>query len=158
MAYNTSFRQDVEKTINGGKGSGNFDHLGRDGEVGGSTSRKQAQFDLLQKTNPMEDDYHTGIRSVDEIKTFTEAMEDSESFAYPDFTEEDAQEALKKGTITIYRGGGDWYTGCFVTPSKMQAQDYNGGKEPISMEVKLEDVAWINTDEGNWLPLDKEEK
>lgn len=164
--YKNSLDGRYQPTLNGGAGSGNFGHSGRIGEVGGSApsgggmsvkERKQKQFDLLQKTNPMTDDQHTGIRSADEIKTYDEIMENydpDEEFVYPDWTVEDAQKAMKKGKVTVYHGGGDMYVGCFITPSKMMATDYNGGKEPKSMEVDFDQIAWVNADEGNYLPLD----
>ena len=37
---------------------------------------KQAQFDLISKENPALDEYHTWIRSPEEIKAFAEALED----------------------------------------------------------------------------------
>lgn len=39
MAYGTSFRSDIDKTLNGGKGSGDWGHAGRPGKVGGSAPK-----------------------------------------------------------------------------------------------------------------------
>ena len=116
--------------------------------------RKNTQFELLQKTNPMLDDYHTGIRSVEDIRKFEDNFGDDESFAYPDFTEKDAQAIDPNGKIRVYSSK-DINTGDFVTPSKMMAQDYAGGAEPNSKLVNVNDVAWINGDEGNYLPVDQ---
>lgn len=63
---------------------------------------KAKQFDIIQKTNPMRDEEHVGIRSVDDIKTWKEAMQDDESFYWGDFEREDAEKALKRGIIKIY--------------------------------------------------------
>ena len=45
---------------------------------------------IIQETNPADDDYHTWIRSAEEIKTFRESIEDPEWAEYdeynPDFT------------------------------------------------------------------------
>ena len=55
---------------------------------------KQAQFEIVQETNPMQDDYHVGIRSVDDIKTFAETINDEESFVWGDYSREDAKRDL----------------------------------------------------------------
>ena len=123
-------------------------------------NRKQAQFDLLQKTNPMLDDYHTGIRKPEEIKTLQEVIkhhDPDEDFAYPDFELKDAQKAMDNGKITIYSSY-PIKEGVFVSPSKMMAQDYAGGRgEVYSKEVDLKDIGWINGDEGNYLPVNNRE-
>ena len=123
-------------------------------------SHKQAQFDLLQKTNPMLDDYHTGIRKPEEIKTLQEVIkhhDPDEDFAYPDFELKDAQKAMDNGKITIYSSY-PIKEGVFVSPSKMMAQDYAGGRgEVYSKEVDLKDIGWINSDEGNYLPVNNRE-
>ena len=122
-------------------------------------SHKQAQFDLLQKTNPMLDDYHTGIRKPEEIKTLQEVIkhhDPDEDFVYPDFELKDAQKAMDNGKITIYSSY-PIKEGVFVSPSKMMAQDYAGGRELYSKEVDLKDIGWINSDEGNYLPVNNRE-
>ena len=51
----------------------------------------------------MTDDYHTGIRSVDDIKTAEEVFtDDPDDYIYPDFTVEDGQRALESGKVTVY--------------------------------------------------------
>ena len=119
--------------------------------------RKNAQFELLQKTNPMLDDYHTGIRSVEDIRKFEDNFGDDESFVYPDFIEKDAQAIDPNGKIRVYSSK-DINTGDFVTPSKMMAKEYAGGAEPNSKLVNVNDVAWINGDEGNYLPVSQDLK
>ena len=122
-------------------------------------SHKQAQFDLLQKTNPMLDDYHTGIRKPEEIKTLQEVIkhhDPDEDFVYPDFELKDAQKAMDNGKITIYSSY-PIKEGVFVSPSKMMVQDYAGGREVYSKEVDLKDIGWINGDEGNYLPVNNRE-
>lgn len=45
-----------------------FENNALNNSIPNSTQKvKQKQFDIIQATNPMWDDYHTGIRSVDEI-------------------------------------------------------------------------------------------
>lgn len=127
--------------------------------------RKQAQLDIILKTNPMLDDYHTGIRKVEDIKTLGESVEearseaekygDAEWSAYPDITNDMLQNALETGEITIYSSK-PIKNGVFVTPSYMQASDYAGGGNVYEKTVPLTDVAWINTDEGQYAKVDGE--
>lgn len=110
---------------------------------------KTAQFETIKKLNPMTNEYNTGIRSVEDIKTYKEAFNDPESFVYPDYSKADAQKALTSGKVTIYSSKPlDSNNGQFVTPSKMQASDYAGSGKVYSKEVNIKDVAWINGDEG----------
>lgn len=67
---------------------------------------KQKQLDIIQKNNKMEDDYHTGIRRIDDIKILAETLQDSDWVDYdefnPDYTRNVANEALKARKITVY--------------------------------------------------------
>lgn len=127
--------------------------------------RKQAQMDIILKTNPMLDDYHTGIRKVEDIKTLEESVGearseaekygDEEWSAYPDITNDMLQNALETGEITIYSSK-PIKNGVFVTPSYMQASDYAGRGNVYEKTVPLTDVAWINTDEGQYAKVDGE--
>ena len=110
------------------------------------TDAKRKQFEIIQKSNPMRDDYHTGIRSPEDIKTAKEAFGEYE-FIYPDFTKKDADNALKSGKITIYSSK-PIEDGGFVSPSKRMAQDYSGGGKVYSQTVGVDDVAWIDSSEG----------
>lgn len=116
---------------------------------------RQAQFDLLQKTNPMRDDYHTGIRSPEDIytlKSIVDSYNADNNFTYPDFTLADAQKALARGNIDVY-GSKPIETGAFISPSKMMATDYAGGGEVYTKNIPLRDFAFIESgDEGNYLP------
>ena len=47
---------------------------------------KQKQLDKVLKLNPMLNDVNTGIRTIDDIKTYQEAFDDPESFVYPDYS------------------------------------------------------------------------
>jgi hypothetical protein len=111
--------------------------------------KKQVQFLAVKAFNPMTDEYHVGIRSVDDIKTFEEAIKDSESFSWGDFSKEDAQKVLEKGEITVYSSK-EISNGAFVSTSKNQAKDYAGGGKIYSKKIPLTEVAWINGDEGQY--------
>ena len=119
---------------------------------------RKAQFELLQKTNPMTDDYHTGIRSPEEIytlKNIVDSYNQDNNFTYPDFTLADAQKALASGNINVY-GSKPIEPGAFASPSKMMATDYAGGGEVYTKNIPLEDFAFIESgDEGNYLPVGK---
>lgn len=116
-------------------------------------NNKQKQLDIIQKNNPMTDDYHTGIRSVEDIKTFDEAINDEESFVYGDFSKEDAEKALEKGKVTVYSSN-PIEQGSFVSTSQNMAKDYAGNGKIYSQEVDLKDVAWINGDEGQYAKVE----
>ena len=111
---------------------------------------KEKQFAILQKANPMTDDYHVGIRKAEDIKTWAEAMEDEESFVWGDFSREDAQRALEKGSIKVYSSR-PIEQGSFISTSYNQARDYAGGGKVYEKTIKLEDAAWINGDEGQFV-------
>lgn len=115
------------------------------------TSHKGKQLEIIKKTNPMSDDYHVGIRNVEDIKAFNEVVNDEDSFVWGDFTREDAKKALKEGKITVYSSY-PINQGTFVSTSKIQAEQYAGGKgnKIYSKTIPLEEVAWINGDEGQY--------
>lgn len=125
---------------------------------------KQAQLDIINKYNPMLDDYHTGIRSIGDIKTWAEAVSVASNDAknggweelssYPDVTNEAIRKAQETGKIIVYSSH-PIENGNFVTPSRMQAQDYAGEGRIYSKEVSVSDVAWINVDEGQFAKIRK---
>lgn len=125
---------------------------------------KQKQLEIVTTANPMLDDYHTGIRTVEDIKTFAEALKEAQEEAqkgdydewssYPDETNDLLQEALASGEITIYSSK-PIIAGNFVTPSRMQAEDYSGYGKVYSKTVPVENVAWINVDEGQYAKVTK---
>lgn len=122
---------------------------------------KQKQLDIVLKENPATDDYHTWIRDIDDIKTFEEALkynisegyDEDEPSAYPDVTKQMIDEAIKTGYIEVFSSK-PIKNGIFVTPSRMQAQDYAGGNKVYSTKVSINDVAWINLDEGQFAKVD----
>lgn len=125
-------------------------------EIEESPKEKVEQYEIIKENNPMLDDYHTGIRSPKDIKTFEETIEDEDSFSWGDFSKKDAEIALKKGEITIYSSY-PIKQGTFVSSSKIQAEEYAGGKgkKIYSKKIPLNDVAWINGDEGQFASLKK---
>lgn len=126
-------------------------------EVNNATDKKTRQLEIIRNSNKMTDDYHVGIRDVDDIKTFEEAMKDDESFFYGDFGLEDAEKALREGKVTVYSSK-PIEQGGFVSTSKNMAKDYAGGGEVYSRKVNLDDVAWINGDEGQYANIDSVKK
>ena len=125
-----------------------------DYEMATQPKHKVEQFKIIQEFNPMNDDYHVGIRKPSDIKTWQEAMQNKESFAWGDFSKDDAEKALKTGKIIIYSSY-PIKQGTFVSTSYAQSEQYAGGKgkKVYSKEVPLEDVAWIDGDEGQFAKL-----
>lgn len=119
-----------------------------------SNQIKQQQLDIINNSNPMTDDYHTGIRNIDDIKTFEEAIQDDESFVYGDYSKEDAQRDLQNGTVTIYSSK-PIENGAFVSTSQNMVKDYAGNGQIYSKEVPINEVAWINGDEGQYANINK---
>jgi len=119
----------------------------------GTDNLKQKQLDIIQKSNPMRDDYHTGIRTIDDIKTFKDTIDDDESFVWGDFSREDALKALEKGEVKVYSSR-PVENGNFVSTSYNQAKEYAGNGKIYSKMVPLTDVAWINGDEGQYARVD----
>lgn len=111
---------------------------------------KKRQLAVILKYNPMLDDYHVGIRTIEDIKLWKEAMQDEDSFVYGDFEYEDAEEALSKGKVMVYSSK-PIQQGNFVSTSRNMVRDYAGHTGHIySTYANLTDVAWINGDEGQY--------
>ena len=119
-----------------------------------TTSYKKKQLEIIQNTNPMWDDYHVGIRTLSDIKDakfvfskngWSEDEPGNTEAIYPDWTFEMAQEALRKGKLVVYSSK-PIVDGNFVTPSKMNAKCY--GTQIYQQVVNLDDIAWINSEEG----------
>ena len=111
---------------------------------------KKKQFDIISKTNPMEDDYHVGIRKVEDIKTFEETLDDEESFVWGDYSREDAEADAERGLVTIYSSY-PIENGVFVSTSYVQANEYAGRSGKVYKKTVSPDrVAWINGDEGQF--------
>lgn len=118
---------------------------------------KVEQYKIIQRTNPMLDDYHTGIRKPSDIKTWEEVLKSKdEQFTWGDFSRKDAEKAMATGKITIYSSY-PIKQGVFVSTSKAQSQEYAGGKggRLYSKTVPLSKVAWISGDEGQFADLEE---
>lgn len=120
---------------------------------------KKKQLDIILKYNPANDKDmpgHTWIRTIEDIKTYEEALKDndftdSDNLA-PDFKSSDLKKALKTRKMTVYSSY-DIKPGIFVTPSKMEAQNYAGDGKIYSKTVNLEDVAWIDPFQGQYAKI-----
>lgn len=122
-------------------------------KVNQQIDNKQKQLEIINQNNPMQDEYHTGIRNENDIKTFDEAIQDDESFVWGDYSKKDAERDLQKGTVTVYSSK-PIEQGAFVSTSQNQARDYAGGGKIYSQEVPINDVAWINGDEGQYAKIE----
>lgn len=123
-------------------------------------SLKKDQYEIIRQSNPIRDDIHTGIRSEADILTaeeaFTPSINENEDVT-PDFTVSDMKEALKSGRITVYSSY-PIENGVFVTPSKMEAQNYAGKNKVYSKKVPLSNVAWVDATEGQYAEIEREEE
>ena len=135
----------LKEGINNGNSNGYYD-------VDNSLHRQQA--DLINEYNPAPDTYHTWIRGAEDIQTphtlFSASNPDL--LENPDWTLEDMQKALKTGNVTIYSS----YpidNGVFVTPSEMEALSYSGNGKVYQKTVPLESVAWIDSTQGQYAPI-----
>lgn len=125
----------------------------------GGDPHKRAQLEIIKRTNPMTDDYHVGIRTIDDIHTWGQVVDEAKRSAqnggweelssYPDVTNEMIAKAVKTGKVTVYSSK-PIEDGVFVSPSMMMARDYAGSGRVYSKEVSIRDVAWINIDEGQF--------
>lgn len=131
------------------------------------SSRRQAEFEKAHKEKQLEIilKYHprpewsreTWILDLDDIKMFEETLEDESNFAItPDFNEADMEKAIKSGKVKVYSIH-DIRKGTFVTPSYMEAKNYAGSGRVNSMVVALTDVAWIDSLQGQYAPVDAED-
>ena len=114
---------------------------------------KQKQLDIIKSNNPVNDDYHTWIRNVEDIKTLEETINDSDWIDYdeynPDLSREDIENAIDSGKITVYSSY-PIKQGIFVSPSKMEAESYSSNGKVYSKEVNINDVAWIDPTQGQY--------
>lgn len=118
------------------------------------TDRKAAQFDVIRQSNPFDAELgdHTWIKSADDILTYPEAIDNFGGVedVTPDFRAADVQAALDGGEVTVYSSY-PIEQGTFVTPSRMEAQNYAGdGAQVYSRRVPLSDVAWIDEVQGQY--------
>ena len=113
---------------------------------------KSEQLDIINATNPAPNSYSTWIRSVDDIKTLAETLEDTDwedEVINPDLTRADIQRAITKGMITVYSSY-PIENGVFVSPSRMEAESYSGDGKIYQKTVNISDVAWIDPTQGQY--------
>lgn len=117
-------------------------------------NRKKAQLDIILKSNPKDPNLsdHAWVEDANDILTYAEAV-DVDKAATPDYTDTDIDNALESGKVTVYSSY-PIADGVFVTPSKMEAQSYAGEGKVYSKVVKLDDVAWIDTLQGQYAKVD----
>lgn len=119
-------------------------------------STKREQLDIINETNPAPNTYSTWIRTVDDIKTLAETLED-EDWGYeefnPDLTRTDIQNAIESGEITVYSSY-PIKNGVFVSPSRMEAESYSGNGKVYEKTVDINDVAWIDPTQGQYAKVD----
>lgn len=154
-----------QKIGNGGEGLEEYNP--QDGQYvadgvpnNGETVDKQKQLEIILKHNPANDDYHTWIRKVDDIKTLEETLVDSDFVDYeeynPDWTKSMAQEAINSGYITVYSSY-PIKQGIFVSPSKMEAESYSGNGTVYSKKVPIKSIAWIDPTQGQYADIEEDE-
>ena len=120
-------------------------------------STKREQLDIINETNPAQNSYNTWIRTVDDIKTLSETLEDKE-WDYeefnPDLTRNDIQKAIRNGRITVYSSK-PIENGVFVSPSRMEAESYSGNGKIYEKTVDINDVAWIDPTQGQFAKVEE---
>lgn len=116
-------------------------------------SLKEKQLKIIKNNNPVNDDYHTWIRNVEDIKTLEETINDSDWIDYdeynPDLSRQDIENAIDSGKITVYSSY-PIKQGIFVSPSKIEAESYSSNGKVYSKEVNINDVAWIDPTQGQY--------
>jgi hypothetical protein len=115
-------------------------------------SLKSKQLSIILATNPMLDDYHVGIRKVEDVKTLEEIVNSNEPddlITTPDWTIDDIMYSIESKQVTIYSSY-PIENGVFVSPSKMIALSYSGNGRVFSKRVNIADIAWIDSSEGQF--------
>lgn len=75
----SSSSEEIRETIGNKDVRTNRRRLKYDSELDNSSfSLKQKQLNIILKNNPVNDDYHTWIRNIEDIKTLEETLQDSD--------------------------------------------------------------------------------
>lgn len=125
-----------------------------------SAEHTKTQLEIINKYNPAPNTYQTWIRSTDNIKTFEEALLDSDYTGWErdgfdeSYSARDAEYAVKSGKITVYSSH-PIKQGIFVTPSYMEARSYSAAGKVYSKEVFLDEVAWIDPTQGQYANVEE---
>lgn len=125
------------------------------------SDRKSAQLAVIEQSNPFNAELgaHTWIRGTEDILTYREAIDNFGGVddVTPDFRASDVQRALDSGYMTVYSSY-PIELGTFVTPSRMEAQNYAGDGRVYSKCVPLDDVAWLDEVQGQYTgPVGREQ-
>lgn len=116
--------------------------------------KKENQLDLILKSNPTDNNIHTWIRNIDDIKSWDEVyqmwVDDGKGDATPDFKVSDIEKVNKTRKVTVYSSK-KIKNGVFVTPSKMEALNYGGSNVKT---VSVDDIAWIDILQGQYAKID----
>ncbi len=121
---------------------------------------KAEQFEIINRVNPAPNAYQTWIRNIDDVKSFDEALKDSDWEGWEQngfdesYTPQVVQDALNSGKITVYSSH-LIEQGVFVTPSPMEAQSYSSDGKIYSKEVNLNAVAWIDPTQGQYANVEE---
>ena len=121
---------------------------------------KLQQYTIINEFNPSPNTYQTWIRSAADIKTFEDALKNSDYTGWEQngfdesYSASDAENALKSGRITVYSSH-PIEQGVFVTPSPMEARSYSGDGNIYSKEVSLNAVAWIDPTQGQYANVEE---
>lgn len=128
-----------------------------EGDSISEAERKQLQLEIINENNPAPNTYNTWVRSVDDILTFEEALNDSDYEGYDDFTPDYdrgmAEEAIRTGKATVYSSY-PIEPGVFVSMSRMEAASYSGNGKVYSKQISINDVAWLDVMQGQYAKVD----
>ena len=137
--------------------------------IKGNNLLKKKQFEIIANANPMTDNYHTGIRSVDDILTAEEAFTKDNFGGTPDWTQSDADKALSKGKVTqltpntkVNNKIRDFISGALIKNNGTNTESLlvidadtgaevirkTGGKDALGVELTTEEIARIKNYEG----------
>lgn len=120
---------------------------------------KKMQCDMIKKYNPAEDDYHTWIRKPEDVMTWDEVYKEQmdeypNDNPTPDYTSDMVQDINKTRKVTVYSSK-EIKKGIFVTPSRMEAENYAGSKKVFAKTMSVDDIAWIDIIQGQYAPVAK---
>lgn len=120
--------------------------------------RKKEQFEIINESNRMRNDSRAGILNADNILSFREAIDIAKAdnngkiSSYPDVPNSVFDKAMRSGFITVY-GSEPIENGVFVTPSMIGARMDSDDGKVFSKVVSINDVAWLNSDEGQFADI-----
>lgn len=119
-----------------------------------NTNLKQAQLETIRNSEEGKKAGRMGIRNLDEIKTFSEAVDEIggvEAFDRPDapISMSQVQEALDNGEVTVYSVG-DLADGKIAYTSELEAVQKANGAEVVATTVPTDSMAWLSVEQGQY--------